>query len=70
MARDVDPLPRRQSELSNVLGIDENDAPAVVDAAIAIIETVHDRIELIVAPYGGHEQLAWAELRTRECDRA
>jgi hypothetical protein len=65
VAGDVDPLTSAHPKLIHVLRVEQDHAPAVVDATVAIIQAVDRRIELIMAAYCRHQQLAWSERMLR-----
>ena len=50
----------------NVFGIQENHAPAVVNSAIAIVQTVNRRVELIVAAHRHHQKLIRLQIDFRQ----
>jgi hypothetical protein len=58
MTGKIDKLTLLQSGLPHVVRVHENDSPPIVNAAVAIIETVNGCIELIVAADGRHPVMA------------
>jgi len=55
---EIDKLTLLEAGLAHVIPIHENDTPAIVNTAIAVIETVNTRVELIVAADGHHPILS------------
>src|SRR5262245_40185413 len=62
-AHDVDDVAVGETELAEVVGVDEHDSPAGVDAAIAVVEAVDRRVVLVVAAHGLQQQVT---LRDRQ----
>ena len=58
MAGEIHDLSGRKSGVSYIFCVQKHDAPPAVDAAIAIVQAVDGRVELIVAADGHHQQLA------------
>src|SRR4029077_9314202 len=55
---EIDKLTLLEAGLAYVIAIHENDTPAIVNTAIAVIEAVNSRVELIVAADGHHPVLS------------
>jgi hypothetical protein len=55
-----------ESRLADVRGVEHHDAALVADAAVAVVESVDGRVELIVAADGHHQKLAGREFVSRQ----
>ena len=62
MAGDVEAVARFPAMGGDVLRVHENDATAIENAAIAVVETVDSGIELIMAADSGEKKLSRIEL--------
>ena len=58
---EIDELTLLEACLAHVIAIHENDTPAIVNTAIAVIETIDSRVELVVASYRHHPILSWLQ---------
>ena len=61
VAGEIDKLTLLETCLAHVIRVHEDDTPTIVNTAIAVIETVDSRIELVVASYRHHPILAWLQ---------
>src|SRR5262249_47753635 len=66
MAYQVYNLSRVQAHGGDVFLVQENDAPPVTDAAIAIVQRVSRGIKLIVTANWHHQNLIWAKIVCRQ----
>ena len=66
VARQIDYLSlERDLARAHVFRIKQHDTTLVVDAAIAVVETVDRGVELVVAPDRHHHKLLWCDLVIR-----
>src|SRR5438105_12929724 len=66
VADNVNNLSLLESGFRDVFRVEKDDAPTVADSAIAIIEAVDGRVELIVAANRHHQELSIFERVARE----
>ena len=66
VTREIDELPLHEPGFAHVFLIHEDDPPAIVDPAVAVIQTIDRRVKLIVAPDRRQQILPGPDLGARE----
>src|SRR5712664_2927964 len=66
VADQIDDLSLLQTSNTDVVAVQQHDAPAVMNTAIAIVQPVDRRVELIVAANGHQQKLARLQIVYRQ----
>src|SRR5205085_7830869 len=61
VACEINRLSLCESELLHVFRVEKDDAAAIMDSAIAVVQAIDGRVELVVAAHGHHQKLVWSE---------